>query len=526
MVAFTPVAGNTYAIAVDGYGGSQGTITLNWELAVPPANDNFAGATLISGGYGSATGNSTLASAQNGEPQHAGEAPNHSLWYRWVAPSNGRFIFTTAGSAFDTVLGIYRGASLSGLTEVASDNDSADGYGSAAGFTATAGTTYHIAVDGSGSQGGQVQLTWYANDHFAAARGLDGPGGSYSGYNFAATAQTGEPLHAGHSEASLWFRWRAPVTGTVSFATSGSYFDTVLAAYAGSSLSTLTQLAQNDDSGDLSSYIEFPVVSGRYYYIALDGYNGAQGVFDLIWSMGAGELPALSVGNQRALAEGNATAPGSTVFPITLSAPSAETVMVRYATANGTATAGEDYVASTGTLAFAPGEVTKRVRITFTGDAVAESNETFFLTLNSPLGATIADSRGSAYIRNDDGPQVFVDNATPLREGNSGTTPQQFEVRLSAASTNTITVEWTTGNGTAGPADFTAANGILTFAPGETQKRITVLVKGDTTVEPTETYRVKLTRSTMSLIADSQGIGYIVNDDAAPATATDESPSQ
>jgi hypothetical protein len=166
------------------------------------------------------------------------------------------------------------------------------------------------------------------------------------------------------------------------------------------------------------------------------------------------------------------------------------------------------------------------VRITFTGDAVAESNETFFLTLNSPLGATIADSRGSAYIRNDDGPQVFVDNATPLREGNSGTTPQQFEVRLSAASTNTITVEWTTGNGTAGPADFTAANGILTFAPGETQKRITVLVKGDTTVEPTETYRLKLTRSTMSLIADSQGIGYIVNDDAAPATATDESPSQ
>jgi chitinase len=108
-----------------------------------------------------------------------------------------------------------------------------------------------------------------------------------------------------------------------------------------------------------------------------------------------------------------------------------------------------------------------------------------------------------------------------VNEGNSGTTSQNFTVRLSSASTDTITVDWSTGNGTAGPADYTVANGRLTFAPGETQKTITVLVKGDTLVEPNETYRVNLTRPIYATIGDSQGVAYIRNDDSAPGAIGD-----
>jgi hypothetical protein len=71
------------------------------------------------------------------------------------------------------------------------------------------------------------------------------------------------------------------------------------------------------------------------------------------------------------------------------------------------------------------------------------------------------------------------------------------------------------------------ANGRLTFAPGETQKTVTVLVKGDTLVEPNETYRVRLTRGIMAVITDSVGVAYIRNDDSAPGIiGMEDEPSQ
>jgi hypothetical protein len=215
-----------------------------------------------------------------------------------------------------------------------------------------------------------------------------------------------------------------------------------------------------------------------------------------------------------------------TKFNITLSPASNQTVLVNFQTANGTAIADVDYEDKSGTLTFNPGETLKQVSINFIGDTVAELNETFFMDLRSPVAATIADSRGIARIGNDDGPSIFIDNAKAINEGNSGTTAQNFTVRLSASSTNTITVDFATANNTAGPADYTASSGRLTFAPGETSKTITILVKGDTTVETTETYRVNLTRPTFAVIADSQGVGYIVNDDTSAGAVVQDEPSQ
>ncbi|MBA4286136.1 MAG: hypothetical protein C0434_11455, partial [Xanthomonadaceae bacterium] len=85
-----------------------------------------------------------------------------------------------------------------------------------------------------------------------------------------------------------------------------------------------------------------------------------------------------------------------------LSAPSTQTVTVRFATANGTATAGSDYVARSGTTTFAPGETSKAQPYTINGDTEFEADETFLVNLSSPVGVTIARGQGVVTIINDD----------------------------------------------------------------------------------------------------------------------------
>jgi hypothetical protein len=75
---------------------------------------------------------------------------------------------------------------------------------------------------------------------------------------------------------------------------------------------------------------------------------------------------------------------------------------VAWATANGTATAGSDYAAGSGTVNFGVGESTKTVTVQVNGDTTVESNETFNVNLTGPTGATIADSQGVGTIVNDD----------------------------------------------------------------------------------------------------------------------------
>ena len=113
--------------------------------------------------------------------------------------------------------------------------------------------------------------------------------------------------------------------------------------------------------------------------------------------------PALSI-NDVAVTEGNAGTVSAT-FTVALSAASSGTVTVKWATANGTATRpSDDYGRGLGTLTFAPGELAKTVTVVVKGDTVREPNETFFVNLSSPVGATLADRQGKGTITNDDGP--------------------------------------------------------------------------------------------------------------------------
>ena len=224
------------------------------------------------------------------------------------------------------------------------------------------------------------------------------------------------------------------------------------------------------------------------------------------------EGPVLRINNV-SKAEGNSgTTPFS--FTVSLSPASAGTVTVKYATANDTATAGSDYTAASGTLTFVPGETSKMVTVNVIGDTIPEPNETFFVNLSSPSGATLFDGQGLGTILNDDGPVLRI-NDVSTAEGNSGTTAFTFTVTLSPASAGTVTVNYATANGTATVAggDYVAKVGTLTFAPGQTSQTVTVHVIGDTNKEASETFFVNLNSPSGATLFDSQGKGTILDDD-------------
>ncbi|WP_425069245.1 Calx-beta domain-containing protein [Reyranella sp.] len=236
-------------------------------------------------------------------------------------------------------------------------------------------------------------------------------------------------------------------------------------------------------------------------------------------------LPTLSVGDA-SLVEGN-SGTKQMVFTVSLSQAATGPVTVNYATANGTATAGQDYVAKSGTITFAAGETQKTVSVTINGDKVAELNEAFALNLSSPSGATLADGAAIGTILTDDVivPRITIADAT-VKEGDGGTRNLAFTVSLSEATSGPVTVTYATANGSAKAGeDYIAQTGILTFAAGETSKVVNVKVTGDTAIEGNETLKINLTAPTGGKIADGGAIGTIVNDDArisvADATVTE-----
>ena len=158
-------AGTTYYLAVDGYGGWKGAAVLNWSMAgATPAptvpNDLFADAQEISGASGSATGSTVGAKRESGEPAHGAASGRASVWYRWTAPSTGTLRLSTQGSSFDTLLAAYTGESVTGLSQLAANDDASGGLWSEVSVQVTQGTTYRIAVDGWGGYTGTTNLTW------------------------------------------------------------------------------------------------------------------------------------------------------------------------------------------------------------------------------------------------------------------------------------------------------------------------------------------------------------------------------
>lgn len=228
-------------------------------------------------------------------------------------------------------------------------------------------------------------------------------------------------------------------------------------------------------------------------------------------------------------AEGNSGVTAFT-FHVTLSGPAGGIIQVGYSTHDQTATlANNDYEPAIGTLTFLPGQLEQTVTVLVNGDKTFEPNETFTLDLgfiNAPgVVAGIGDSQGVGTIVNDDPsppalPGVSV-NDVSTTEGNSGTKNLTFTVKLSKPSSQTITVKYTTADGTAvGGSDYVKQSGTLTFLPGQTTKTVSIQIKGDTVLESDETVLLVLSAPTHAFVSDAIGMGTIRNDDTAPPPPT------
>ena len=215
----------------------------------------------------------------------------------------------------------------------------------------------------------------------------------------------------------------------------------------------------------------------------------------------------------------NEAAGGATAtFTASLSTASSFTVTASYATSDGTATAGTDYVAKTGTLTFAPGVTTAPVTVTVNDDALDELNETFLVTLSNPTHAAIVGGPGTGTIAdNDPEPTMTIDDAL-ITEGNTGVTMATFVIRLSTASGRAVTGSFGTANGTAtAGSDYTATAGPFSIAAGSTTLAVQVPVVGDVTQESDETFVLNLTGVSGAVVADAQATGTIQNDDVPGA---------
>jgi len=283
---------------------------------------------------------------------------------------------------------------------------------------------------------------------------------------------------------------------------------------------TFTQVREDDLSGKIgmgqasnAQLVDFnlPIAGGGTV-------AGASGATDGVAGNEGDALPALSIGDL-SVAEGNGDH-AHFMFMVTLDKAADGPVTVAYSTANGTATAGSDYVATNGAVTFAAGETSKMVHVDIKGDVLAEGNETFTVSLSNSSDATIADGTAIGTIIDDDGvpvlPALSIADLA-VAEGNGEHAHFMFTVALDKAPSGPVTVAYSTSNGTAtAGSDYVASSGTVTFAAGETSKLVHVDISGDTVFEGNETFAITLSNASGASIADATAIGTIVNDDREP----------
>jgi hypothetical protein len=243
------------------------------------------------------------------------------------------------------------------------------------------------------------------------------------------------------------------------------------------------------------------------------------------------EPPTLTIGDAT-VAEGTAATPTVLGFPLTLSAASGRTVTANYATAGGTAVAGQDYTEKSGTVSIPAGATTSTIHVNVVADDVVEQNEAFTMTLTAtdPANVTVAPpGTATGTITNDDTlPTLSIAGPAPTTEGSTGlTTNFDFVISLSKPLAQEVIVGYATADGTASaPTDYTPVENTVTFAPGETSKVVQVPVLADTLQEGNENFSVSLDTATLTATVGS-ATAIIVDDDGiyAPPKPADPAPA-
>lgn len=208
-------------------------------------------------------------------------------------------------------------------------------------------------------------------------------------------------------------------------------------------------------------------------------------------------------------------------IPVVLSGVISQPVAVDYTVSGGSAIAGNDYTLAAGTLMFPAGSASGTISIALIDDLVHELDETVQITLSNPTPSAnvtlgIPMTHVFTILDNDPLPTLSITDIS-VPEGNAGSVSGQFDVTLSAPTSQSVTVAYATQNGSAVfPDDYASASGTLTFAPGQTTLPVIISIFGDAAYEGNENFTIRLSDAANATISIGTGIATILDDDTPP----------
>jgi len=175
-VSFSTVAGTQYQIAVDGYHGQAGIVTLNLAAVTVPPNDAFASATVLNGVSIVIDASNRHATREAGEPTHAGVLGRASVWWKWTAPADGTVEFNglTSHAGDSLVASLYTGEAVTNLNSIGGR-----GFRSLLEARVPAGQTVHLAVDSVGTSLFRAAFPRSYGSRFGRKRRLREPNGDH-----------------------------------------------------------------------------------------------------------------------------------------------------------------------------------------------------------------------------------------------------------------------------------------------------------------------------------------------------------
>jgi hypothetical protein len=218
---------------------------------------------------------------------------------------------------------------------------------------------------------------------------------------------------------------------------------------------------------------------------------------------------------------------GTVTVTVNLNGTANQSVSVNYATSDGTATAGSDYTATSGTLTFS-GVASRSFVIPIKNDFLNEGNETINLSLSNPTGVTLGTPANAVLTISDDDPLPAVQFGQPTWNVDEDVVDGKLSanVNLSSSFAHTVTVNYTVSDGTAtNGSDYTAVNGTLTFKPGETSKNLDLTILNDTLYEADETFNLTLGQPVSATLgALTNAVVTIIDQDMPPTAQFAASP--